>query len=64
MLTRWEHLFLGNQLAATIIASASALTGPYACYAGVHTQAESVHQNCVRKMCVFVSNHSATPKCS
>ena len=47
-------------LAATITVSAFALIGPATCYAGVHTQAESVCQNCVRKMCLLVFNHSAT----
>ena len=48
-----------DQLAPTLTASAFALIGPAACYAGVHTQAKSVHQNCVREMCIFVFNHSA-----
>ena len=38
-------------LAATSTASVKALIGQAACYAGVCTLAESVHQNCVRKMC-------------
>ena len=42
---RKEYLYLRNQLAATFTASAFAVIGPYACYAVVHTQAESVHQN-------------------
>ena len=37
----------GDLLAATIIASAFALIGPFVGYTGVHTWAESVWQNCV-----------------
>ena len=40
---------------ATCTASAFALTDLYACYTGVHAQAEScVPKLCARKMCVFV----------
>ena len=40
-----------NLLAATCTASVKALIGPAACYAGVCTLAESVHQNCVLGRC-------------
>ena len=41
--------------------SVFALIGPYVCYTGVCAKAKSVCQNCcVRKMCVFVFNCSAT----
>ena len=49
---KWECLYLRNQLAATFPASAFTLIGPYVCYIGVCTQAESVHQNCVLRRCV------------
>ena len=38
-------------LAATSTASGKALIGPAECYTGVHTLAESVHQNCVLGRC-------------
>ena len=43
-----------DQLAATSTASAFVLIGPAVGYAGVCTQAESVHQNCVlgRRACL------------
>ena len=47
-------------LAATFTASAFTLIGPAMGYTGVHAQAESVCQNCVRKMCMFVFNCRAT----
>ena len=40
-----------NLLAATSTASAKELTGPAACYTGVHALAESVHQNCMLERC-------------
>ena len=52
MLMRLEYFYLRNQLAATFTVSAFTLIGPYVYYAGVHTQAEYVCQNCVRKVCV------------
>ena len=47
-------------LAAIFTASAFTLIGPAMGYTGVHAQAEFVCQNCFRKMCMFVFNHSAT----
>ena len=41
------------RLTATSTASAFTVIHPDVCYAGVHTQAESVSKLCVRKMCVF-----------
>ena len=50
---RWEYLNLRNQLAATFTALAFALIGPYARYAGVNAQAESVLQTvCQEDVCV------------
>ena len=54
VLKRWEYLYLRNQLAATFTTSAFTLIGPYVCYARVHTQAESVCQNCALGRCVFL----------
>ena len=36
-----------DQLGATLTASAFVLIGPDEGYAGFHTEAETVHQNCV-----------------
>ena len=47
-------VFIGKGLTATLTASAFALIGPAACHTGVHTMAESVHQNCVLGRCAYL----------
>ena len=48
-------IIVRDWLAATLTASAFALIGPAVCYAGIHAQAESVHQNCVLERCAYLN---------
>ena len=52
-----------GQLVAALIASAFILISPDVGYAGVCTQAESVHQNCVLGRCFHIDTSGRSPYC-